>query len=86
MRGENARRDERPKEQRSQDAGFERDGKRESFAAKPACTHSRGGIVIHQAFRQTSEIAHGHTSTHDGSQPFCKSAFSGPFPVREPRR
>ena len=63
MRGEHTRRNQGPHEQRGQDGGFKRDGKHESFAAKPARTYSRGGIVIHQAFRQASEIAHGHTST-----------------------
>ena len=75
MRCEHARSDERPHEHRSQNSGFEREGKRERFAAKPARTHSRGGIVVNQAFRQASEITHGHTSTHDGWQPFCKSAL-----------
>ncbi len=58
---------------------FKYGGKRDSFAAKQARPHPRGRIVINQAFRQTSEIAHGHTSTHNGSQPFRKSAFLGPF-------
>ena len=70
MRGEHARSDERPHEHRGQDAGFECNRKYESFAAKPARTHARGGIIVNQAFRQTSEIAHGHTSTLDGWQPF----------------
>jgi hypothetical protein len=26
--------------------------------------------------RQASEIAHGHTSTHDGNEPFLKSVLS----------
>ena len=52
--------------------GFERNGKRESFAAKAARSHTRGGIVVNQAFRQASEIAHVHTSTHDGWQPFLQ--------------
>jgi hypothetical protein len=79
MRGENSRRDQRPKEQRGCNESFQRDGKRESLSAEPACSLACGGIVIHQAFGQTSEIAHGHTSTHDGWQPFCKSAFFSPF-------
>jgi hypothetical protein len=75
VRCQGTRRDQRPNEQRGQDDSFKRDRKRESFAAKPARSHSRGGIIVNQAFRQASEIAHGHTSTHHGWQPFCKSVF-----------
>ena len=72
MRGENSRRDQRPQEQSGHNESFERDRKRESFAAKPARSHSRGRIIVNQAFRQASEIAHGHTSTHGGWHPFLQ--------------
>jgi hypothetical protein len=72
MRCEHARSDQWPHKHRGQDGGFERDGKHESFATKPARSHSHGGIIVNQAFRQTSEIAHGHASTHDGWQPFLQ--------------
>jgi len=60
--GQDAQRDQRPQEHRAEQRCFEDHGNDQRFAAQITRAVARFGVILQHALRQTSQIAHGHTS------------------------
>src|SRR5208282_4384615 len=56
-------RDERPENHRRQNRHLEENRDHQRLSSQPARPSNGSGVTIHHAVRETSEVAHGHTSS-----------------------